>query len=54
MELRLLRLMDGNYILWEEKVDNIYRSNCNFRTATCLMSIIHSRNDKNYRECFCS
>jgi hypothetical protein len=35
-------------------VHNVYWSNSNFRTATCIMTIIHSRTDKNYRACFCS
>jgi hypothetical protein len=35
-------------------VHSVYWSNSNCRTATCIMTIIHSRTDKNYRACFCS
>ena len=35
-------------------VHNVYWSNGNFRTATCIMTIIDSRTDKNYTACFCS
>jgi hypothetical protein len=35
-------------------VHNVYWSNSNIRTATCIMTIVHSKTDKNYTKCFCS
>ena len=35
-------------------VHNVYWSNSNFRKAICIMTITHSKTDKNYTACFCS
>jgi hypothetical protein len=49
-------MVDGNCISSELKVNTgtkVYWSNSYCRTATCIITIIHSKTDKNYTVCFC-